>query len=162
MESITKPLIPSEDEALRAYRQYRDADRLPPLRTPPAPAKPSRAMNEAIHFTMALNEASTIDQDMDRLDAEHEAIALLTPDIRAALDLQLLRSAPDNPILRHTVTVGALLEEPDEPVRWTVADVMPAGGTSLLVAPPKAGKTTAARCLAVAVARGLTWLGRAL
>jgi hypothetical protein len=53
----------------------------------------------------------------------------------------------------------AMLHEPEDLTRWIVADRIPAGSVCLLVAKPKVGKTTAARHLAVAVARGESWLG---
>src|SRR5439155_12397953 len=56
-------------------------------------------------------------------------------------------------------SVGDLLNEPEEAVRWLVEDHLPAGGDSLLVAKPKVGKSTLARCLALAVARGKDFLG---
>jgi hypothetical protein len=55
--------------------------------------------------------------------------------------------------------LGDLLSEPDEHVRWLVEEHLPAGGDSLLVAKPKVGKSTLARCLALAVARGSDFLG---
>jgi 5S rRNA maturation endonuclease (ribonuclease M5) len=56
--------------------------------------------------------------------------------------------------------VGDLLNEPEEEVRWLVEDHLPMGGDSLLVAKPKVGKSTLARCLALSVARGGDFLGR--
>ena len=56
--------------------------------------------------------------------------------------------------------LGDLLAEPDEEVAWTVEDLLPSGGVSLLGAKPKVGKSTTARCLALAVARGEPFLGR--
>jgi 5S rRNA maturation endonuclease (ribonuclease M5) len=55
--------------------------------------------------------------------------------------------------------LGDLLNEPDEVVRWLVEDHLPAAGDSILVAKPKVGKSTLARCLALAVARGKDFLG---
>ena len=57
------------------------------------------------------------------------------------------------------IPVGALLDEPDEAHTWIVEGRLPAAGLGLLVGKPKAGKSTAARCLAFAVARGAAWLG---
>jgi hypothetical protein len=57
------------------------------------------------------------------------------------------------------VSVGELLGEPTEAHSWVVADRLPAAGLGLLAGKPKAGKSTAARCLALAVARGAPWLG---
>jgi len=55
-------------------------------------------------------------------------------------------------------SLGDLLAEPDETYSWLVAERLPSSGLSVLVGKPKAGKSTAARCLAVAVARGEPWL----
>ncbi len=53
-----------------------------------------------------------------------------------------------------------LLAEPEEKVSWLLADKLPTGGISILSAKPKAGKSTFARCLALAVARrrNIPWL----
>jgi RecA-family ATPase len=56
-------------------------------------------------------------------------------------------------------TLGDLLNEPDEICEWLVEQRLPTGGLSLLAGKPKAGKSTLARCLALAVARGEPWLG---
>ena len=53
-----------------------------------------------------------------------------------------------------------LMDQPKRKVRWTVEGLLPAGGTSLLTAKPKVGKSTLARCLAFAVATGKKFLGR--
>ncbi|MEO8095758.1 MAG: AAA family ATPase, partial [Pseudolysinimonas sp.] len=57
--------------------------------------------------------------------------------------------------------IGALLDEVDDPVDWLVDQLIPAGAVAVMAAKPKVGKSTAARHLALAVARGSTWLGRA-
>jgi AAA domain len=59
-------------------------------------------------------------------------------------------------------SLGELMREPDEPVSWLVEELLPVGGLSLLAAKPKAGKSTLARCLALAVARGEPFLGRSV
>src|SRR5207247_8367181 len=64
----------------------------------------------------------------------------------------------DDRTMRFT-RLGDLLNEPEEAVNWLVEDHLPAGGDSLLVAKPKVGKSTLARCLALAVARGEDFLG---
>jgi AAA domain len=53
-----------------------------------------------------------------------------------------------------------LMAEPQKQIKWVVQGLCPAGGTSLLVAKPKAGKSTLARCLGYAVASGKKFLGR--
>jgi len=54
--------------------------------------------------------------------------------------------------------LGELLQEREEQVRWVLKDRLPAGGFSLLAGKPKAGKSTLARCLSLAVARGERFL----
>lgn len=57
-------------------------------------------------------------------------------------------------------SLADLLNEPDDEIDWLVQDRIPAGGVVLLVAAPKAGKSTLARELAAAVSSGDTdWLG---
>jgi hypothetical protein len=56
-------------------------------------------------------------------------------------------------------SIGDLLNEPEETVDWLVEDRIPAGGTAIGAAKPKIGKSTAARALCLAVARGDSWLG---
>jgi len=58
------------------------------------------------------------------------------------------------------VPVGELLAEPDEPERWLIDGLLPRGGLSILAGKPKAGKSTLARCMALAVARGDPVIGR--
>ena len=53
-----------------------------------------------------------------------------------------------------------LLNEPEEEVDWLVDKTLPARGFSLLVAKPKAGKSTLARNLALAVAQGRAFFGK--
>jgi AAA domain len=53
-----------------------------------------------------------------------------------------------------------LLNEPAEQIDWLVDKMLPAGGFSLLVAKPKAGKSTLARNLALAVAQGKDFFGK--
>jgi hypothetical protein len=55
--------------------------------------------------------------------------------------------------------LGVLLNEPVEAVPWLVEDRLPSSGLSLLAGKPKAGKSTLARGLGLAVARGAPWLG---
>ena len=58
------------------------------------------------------------------------------------------------------VSVADLLREPPEAERWLVDGIVPCGALTLVSAAPKVGKSTAMRCLSVAVARGWPWLGR--
>ena len=59
------------------------------------------------------------------------------------------------------LTAKELLALPPDPTRWIWDEVPPAGGCSLLVAKRKVGKSTLAVCLALSVARGMTFLNRA-
>jgi hypothetical protein len=53
-----------------------------------------------------------------------------------------------------------LLNEEEEVLRWCVDGMIPSGGLAILAAKPKVGKSTLARQLALAVARGEPFLGR--
>lgn len=53
-----------------------------------------------------------------------------------------------------------LCAEPSIEVPWLLKDTLPSAGTSLLVSKPKVGKTTLARYLALAVAKGEKFLNR--
>jgi len=58
------------------------------------------------------------------------------------------------------VSLASLLRAPEESQPWLVDSILPASGISVLAGKPKAGKSTLARCLALAIARGDDWLGR--
>jgi RecA-family ATPase len=53
-----------------------------------------------------------------------------------------------------------LLERPDELTQYLVDGLLPAGGTSIVAAKPKCGKTTLLRQLSLCVARGEMFLNR--
>ena len=80
--------------------------------------------------------------------------------------LELIRGAAECKSPSQTTAGGFsltslrdLLSEPEEKISWLVADKLPAGGISVLSAKPKVGKSTLARCLALAAARGEEFLG---
>jgi hypothetical protein len=86
--------------------------------------------------------------------------------------LELIRKAPDwkpasvestgSPQSGFQLTsLRDLMSEPEEQISWLLADILPAGGLSVLSAKPKVGKSTFARCLSLAVARGEPFLDRA-
>src|SRR6266542_1619661 len=56
------------------------------------------------------------------------------------------------------VALGDILSEPEEEHRCLVDPLLPTGGLSVLAGKPKAGKSTIARTLALAVAQGKPWL----
>ena len=70
---------------------------------------------------------------------------------------QIEVSSPDE---LEDKSIGELMAEPEQTVAWLCDGMLPAGGSSLLSAKAKVGKTTLARCLAAAVARGEKFLGR--
>ncbi len=57
-------------------------------------------------------------------------------------------------------SIGELYSVPEEKVPFCVEELLPSAGFSILAGKPKAGKTTMARQLAVAVAQGRPFLGR--
>jgi hypothetical protein len=57
-------------------------------------------------------------------------------------------------------TLDDLLAEPAEQVAYVWDRTLPRGGFSIVAAKPKVGKSTVARALAVAISRGLPFLGR--
>lgn len=58
------------------------------------------------------------------------------------------------------ISLKDLFNTPEVKVDWLVDGLLPTGGLSLLVAKPKAGKSTLARNLGLAVAQGLDFLGK--
>jgi len=58
------------------------------------------------------------------------------------------------------ITLAELLARPEEEHPWLLEGMLPHGGTSLVVAKPKVGKSSMAQGLAVAVAGGTPFLGR--
>ena len=66
------------------------------------------------------------------------------------------RESPASGIVR----LKEYLEMEDEALMWVVDGLIAEGGLALLSGRPKVGKTTLARHLALAAARGRSWLGR--
>jgi hypothetical protein len=57
-------------------------------------------------------------------------------------------------------SLDSLLAEPEELIAFVVDRMLPRGGFSIMAGKPKAGKSTAARQLAVSISRGEVFLGR--
>src|SRR5215813_15536590 len=58
------------------------------------------------------------------------------------------------------MSMKELLALPPDPTRWLWDQTLPASGASVLVSKPKVGKSTFAANLALAIARGIPFLGR--
>ena len=58
--------------------------------------------------------------------------------------------------------LDSLFQEPEEKTAWLVDGLLPSGGFSVMVAKPKVGKSTNARTLALHIANGKSFLGRAV
>jgi predicted ATP-dependent serine protease len=58
------------------------------------------------------------------------------------------------------LSIDQLLDLPEPEHRFLLGDILPAAGSSLLIAKPKVGKSTLAQQLAVAVARGGEFFGK--
>lgn len=118
-----------------------------------------------------LLDAQTDAQLLDTLGARHPSpkFAAWASDRIAKREAGLLPPLPSNGNGKHDAPlvqvaalthIGDLLAEPEDPVRWIVEGLLPAGGMSIFASKPKAGKSTTARALALAVARGVPFLGR--
>jgi hypothetical protein len=74
------------------------------------------------------------------------------------------RAGPAEPKVRWIAPLESFLgdEEPsdDDAEDWLIRDVVPRGEASMLVGPPKCGKTWAMLSLGLDVAMGRTWLGK--
>jgi len=55
--------------------------------------------------------------------------------------------------------LGTLLAEPEPQYDWQLEHRLPVGGSSMVVAKPKVGKSTWGRCLAIRTARGQDFMG---
>lgn len=103
-------------------------------------------------------------------------VEVLTPEKRAELAkyarngadaaridpiVQVVPAKKQSELWPEFLTAKEILQAPKDPTRWIVAECLPAGGASVLVAKPKVGKSTIAADLAISVSRGEPWLGRA-
>lgn len=94
------------------------------------------------------------------LDRTQKAVTAhgATPEVLAGLSGALADASCRDTSLVLT-DVGALLAEGDTTIEWLVEDRFAVGSINLLAGRPKAGKSTLARALGLAVARGDRWLG---
>jgi hypothetical protein len=82
-----------------------------------------------------------------------------TPEAAAILDLPLAKCEPNECGFRLE-RLGDMLARPDVPPDYLVDGLLVRGTVSMIVAKPKVGKSTLARGLCLAVARGTNFLGR--
>ena len=80
-------------------------------------------------------------------------------EFRARLDGIAERIVPIGPRTSLT-SMSELLSRETDATTWLVSGLLPAGGLSLILGKPKAGKSTLARGLCMAVADSSTWLDR--
>lgn len=122
------------------------------------------ALREAGIEAVALQLPAWLGEKAD-VDLLHRATgARLGEELAALPELPLLAPvlkpmkalAPRKPV----VSIAELVGEPEETVRYIVDGLLPSGATSLLCGKPKVGKSTLARSIALAVARGEPVLGR--
>ena len=114
-----------------------------------------------------LNAGGTVEELNNLVDSEpiwttHNAPESLTLD-NAALVASPAAALAEGPTTLPGLKLqrlGDLLAEPEEETEWLVEGMLPTGGLSLLVAKPKVGKSTLARTLALAIARGERFLER--
>lgn len=85
----------------------------------------------------------------DQLEVLAQAAPEFRPDSRSE----------DRNVMRFT-RMGDLLTEHEEEIVWLWLDHLPMCGDSLMVAKPKVGKSTWARCLCLKVSRGDDFMGR--
>lgn len=88
------------------------------------------------------------------------------PPTEAPPSLRSRRNGKADPTLPEAaepqfISLKELFDMPDEKIDWLVDGLLIAGGFSLLVAKPKVGKSTLARNLALTVAQGSPFWGRA-
>jgi hypothetical protein len=113
-----------------------------------------------------LNEATkpatkTGGSDMRRDDPlvrKTDAMRVLTDGAGAG---EVRKAQPEADSRFNFTSLESLFAEPEERLSWVLDGILPAGGLGQLNGKPKAGKSTFVRCLALAVARGEMFLGRA-
>jgi RecA-family ATPase len=96
---------------------------------------------------------------MSKGTADHDWVDDRDPD---APDAEADDQVPRRAASSDFITVGELLDTPEEDVNWIIDGLLVAGGLSLLLAKPKVGKSTLARAIACAVASGTEILGRSV
>ena len=100
---------------------------------------------------------ATVEAQGALLNGSREPLAAIADRLSAELRELVGDQADAGPVLSSMADVLAM---PDEALEFVVEDLLPRGGVSLMAAFAKAGKTTLAAVLALAVARGERFLGR--
>lgn len=107
-------------------------------------------------FGKDLTEWHALGGTREQLDALFRAAPAVTAE-QIASWRQIDAPSPDE---LEDRSLGELMATPEQTVEWLCDGLLPSGGSSLFSAKAKVGKTTTARCLAAAVARGQKFLGR--
>jgi len=128
--------------------------------------KPNTGLNAAIAAAQAINGILTIPElDGKKSDWNDVARVKGLEAVRLMIEEVLKPSSPEAPLtpgVFYQIAAPDLLDEPEPAARdWIWEDFLMAAGLAALVAKPKVGKTTMAYELAVKVAQGLHYLGRA-
>lgn len=100
--------------------------------------------------------AAVASDDRDEIDRARKAL------LRIRTNWGHDDASPNGTRPVRLMTLGQLRALPAPEVEWLVDSLLSADGLSLIVAPPKVGKSTLARCLSVATANGTEWLGRSV
>ena len=87
--------------------------------------------------------------DIEALLAGADRFVLNTPSTRRSIEYR-----------DRILTMGALMDREEQATDWAVDGLIPRGGIALITAKPKVGKSTLARELGLAVAKGRSFLGR--
>jgi len=112
-------------------------------------ARPADTQSDESAHTMADARQAYLEAEVERLQLQRDARRLLDEREAAAA----WREPP-------SWDLPALLAMPEEPLMFTVAELMPTGSNVLLTAQFKAGKTTLVSHLAACLADGKAFLGR--
>lgn len=114
-------------------------------------------------------DGSLTDKGQALNDSSQKWLVAVYAEARAALPVpkvpKVPADSPDGPSQPPEpppapLWMDRIMNAPESETEWLVDGMLPAGGMSLLVAAPKVGKTTFARVLGLAVARGMEFLDR--
>lgn len=129
-------------------------------RSAKVPAPCSVAVSDDRSTTTESDSTVTEDGATARADAHALKVAGMVDTLRAQREARSIVATEDAPEPPEVRELGQWLAEPDEPVRWLVRDVWPAGERVLWVGPAKSGKTTGRDNVVRSLVDGVPFLGR--